>query len=204
MKIGLDFDNTIACYEHVFHAVALELGLISLTVEPTKLGVRSFLRDSNQEAAWTELQGIVYTQKMDETLPYPNAKEVMRWMVEAGYHVSIISHKTKYPFVGPKVNLRSVASQWIEKSLVDETGPLIKRENINFLETKTEKIARIRELNCDVFVDDLVDVLLDENFPKPVERVLFDPGNYYAGASDLKGIARIQDWAELPRVIETG
>jgi hypothetical protein len=37
MRIGLDFDNTIACYDGVFHAAALERGLIPEALLPMQV-----------------------------------------------------------------------------------------------------------------------------------------------------------------------
>src|SRR6185437_11131914 len=40
MRIGIDFDNTIACYDGVFHAAALERGLIPKDLARDKNSVR--------------------------------------------------------------------------------------------------------------------------------------------------------------------
>ena len=36
MRIGIDFDNTIACYDGVFHQAALERGLIPPILPTTR------------------------------------------------------------------------------------------------------------------------------------------------------------------------
>ena len=56
MRIGVDFDNTIACYDGVFHAAALERGLIPASVATDKTSVRDYLRALGRDAAFTELQ----------------------------------------------------------------------------------------------------------------------------------------------------
>ena len=40
MLIGIDFDNTIVCYDRVFHKAALEKGLIPADLPPSKGRVR--------------------------------------------------------------------------------------------------------------------------------------------------------------------
>ena len=44
MHIGIDFDNTIVCYDKVFHKVAIEKGLIPEDIPPSKNNVRDHLR----------------------------------------------------------------------------------------------------------------------------------------------------------------
>ena len=53
MVIGVDFDNTIVCYDDLFHRIAVEQGLVPARLEPRKNEVRDFLRNAGQEAAWT-------------------------------------------------------------------------------------------------------------------------------------------------------
>ena len=44
MRLGLDFDNTIVCYDGLFHRVAREEGLIPAALPATKSDVRNHLR----------------------------------------------------------------------------------------------------------------------------------------------------------------
>ena len=60
MRIGIDFDNTIACYDGVFHAAAVARGLIPAEIPTDKTSVRNHLRAIGREPDWTELQGYVY------------------------------------------------------------------------------------------------------------------------------------------------
>ena len=55
MRIGVDFDNTIVCYDEVFHRVALERKLISPSLRVNKGAVRDHLRTIGREDAWTEM-----------------------------------------------------------------------------------------------------------------------------------------------------
>ena len=71
MRIGLDFDNTIACYDGVFHAAALARGLIPADLPPHKTSVRDFLNGSGRKQDFTELQGYVYGARMDLAQVFP-------------------------------------------------------------------------------------------------------------------------------------
>ena len=65
MRIGIDFDNTIACYDGVFHAAALERGLIPADLGRDKNSVRDHLNGAGRKDDFTELQGYVYGARMD-------------------------------------------------------------------------------------------------------------------------------------------
>ena len=69
--IGLDFDNTIVCYDHVFYDVARERGLIPEETEKSKQGVRNYLRSNGQEEVWITLQGLVYGPEMCQAKAFP-------------------------------------------------------------------------------------------------------------------------------------
>jgi hypothetical protein len=45
-------------------------------------------------------------------------------------------------------------------------------ENIYFMPTRDAKIQKIEQLDLDWFVDDLLEVLLDENFPTHTTKYL--------------------------------
>jgi hypothetical protein len=66
---------------------------------------------------------------------------------------------------------------------------------VHFLETREEKIMKIVSLKCDVFVDDLPEVLSDSNFPKGTKGILFDPVDVN---SDFQAACKITSWKQLP------
>src|SRR5579883_2684875 len=78
MRIGIDFDNTIACYDGVFHAAALERGLIPPDLARDKNSVRDHLNGSGRKDDFTELQGYVYGARMDLVSPFPGFAEFIR------------------------------------------------------------------------------------------------------------------------------
>lgn len=176
MRIGLDFDNTIVSYDTLFHKVAREQGHIPEEVAVNKNAVRDYLRAQGCEPVWTEMQGYVYGARMNEAAAYPDAIAVIEALSNAGHELAIISHKTKKPYEGPAYDLHAAARGWIETHLINAKGEaLIPAERIFFLETKPEKIAKIAELECEVFLDDLPEILLHEGFPDATRRFLFSP-----------------------------
>ncbi len=196
MRIGFDFDNTIVSYDALFHKVAIEQGVIDETVPVNKIAVRDYLRSIDRENSWTEMQGYVYGARMREAQCYPHVLDVMRQMKQAGHELAIISHKTKYPYLGQQYNLHDAAHLWIEEYLVDEIGALIPVEQIFFEITKENKLNRISQWQCDVFIDDLPEILLSQHFPKKTQRYLFDPEQHYVNAS-FPDIKIISSWSLL-------
>ena len=60
MVIGIDFDNTVVCYDEVFHRAARDWGLIPASFPSGKGRVRDYLRERGRDDDWTRLQGHVY------------------------------------------------------------------------------------------------------------------------------------------------
>jgi hypothetical protein len=195
MRIGIDFDNTIVCYDDAFHRAALDRGLIPADVTPTKGGVRDWLRAAGREDDWTALQGYIYGARMDLAAPFPGVREFMRAAAKAGCEIDIVSHKTRHPYRGEKYDLHKAALGWLEtQGFFDDATLGLERENV-FLElTKDAKLARIGTLGCDSFVDDLPELLGEPAFPADTRRVLFDPND---ASPDDPAYARARSWREI-------
>jgi len=135
MRVGLDFDNTIVSYDALFHKLAREGGWIPEDLPCSKLLVRDHLRQIGNEDVWTEMQGLVYGARMAEAESFPGVAQFMRWAQGEGLEIFIVSHKTRYPFLGPQYDLHAAARGWIENSLRDERGALIgvNRGRLGFL-----------------------------------------------------------------------
>jgi len=193
MQIGIDFDNTIVSYDTLFHKVAVEKGVIPTGLRQTKLAVREHLRRRGQEDVWTEMQGHVYGARMEEAEAYPGAIEFLRWASRQGASVSIISHKTRHPFMGPRYDLHSAARLWVEHHLRDGARALVKAEDVFFELTQEQKLDRIRSIACNYYIDDLPEILLAPDFPGDIERILFDPEGHHYDAGPLKTMRSWQD-----------
>jgi hypothetical protein len=194
MRIGIDFDNTIVSYDALFHKVAREQGVIPAHLAPTKLAVRDYLRRQDRENVWTEMQGYVYGARMDEAAAYPGVVEFLRWARGDGVALSIISHKTRHPFIGPQYDLHEAARRWVESHLNDGGRPLVEPPAVFFELTKEEKIACIGTVGCDYYIDDLPEILLAPEFPAATRRILFDPDAHHGETGSLP---RMSSWSEI-------
>lgn len=179
--IGLDFDNTIVCYDQVFHQVALEQQLIPKELPASKEIIRDYLQKANADQEWTLLQGTVYGTRMHEAAPFPGLLDFFKMAKDAGFKINIISHKTKTPYLGPPHDLHEAALNWMESQLFFESrGANLSRENV-FLETsKEKKIDRIKMTGCHLFIDDLPEILNAPTFPTKVKPLLFSSSGLHS------------------------
>lgn len=199
MRIGIDFDNTIACYDGVFHMAALERGLIPANLASSdKNAVRDYLNSNNRADDFTELQGHVYGARMELAAPYPGFAEFIATARKAGHHLFIVSHKTRHPILGPRHDLHAAARGFlIARGLVGSAGGQIDPADVFFELTKEAKVARIVALGCEAFVDDLPEIFASPDFPATTRSILFDPANQLADLARQRQLDRRGTWAEI-------
>lgn len=198
MHLGLDFDNTLISYDMLFKKVALEQGLVPNGIDENKNAVRNYLRNSKQEDAWTKLQGEVYGGRILQAAPYPGMKQSLRLLADAKIPLSIVSHKTRTPFLGEKWDLHAAARSWLEKNEMhsEVAGPNISREQIYFEVTKKDKCDRIVAAGCSHFIDDLPEIL--EMLPNTIIKILFSPNDNVT--YDTHWLV-MRSWSELPKLL---
>ncbi|QTH71045.1 HAD family hydrolase [Pseudoalteromonas xiamenensis] len=176
MKIGIDFDNTIVDYTGVFYTVAMDLGWLPEGVGNSKKAVKDYFINSQQEARWTELQGLVYGKFIFLAKPYSHCLSVLQDLKSRNVQLYLISHKTKYPFIGEKTDLHLSAMNWLQKNgFIGTTQAPFLLEHVYFNEKKEDKINLIGELGCEVFLDDLPEILTHTRFPQRCAGILFSP-----------------------------
>lgn len=169
MLVGIDFDNTIAGYDHVFSVAAREKGLIPPDLQGGKKAIRDAIRLlPDGERKWMALQGEVYGPRMFQASPLPGVMTYLRKSVAAGWRMVVVSHKTEFGHFDPtRTNLRTSALAWMETTGLFDMGPGgLSAAAVHFESTREEKISRISELGCDVFIDDLEEVLTAPSFPQ--------------------------------------
>lgn len=196
MLLGMDFDNTIVCYDQVFHQTALEKGLIPAELPVSKDQVRNHLRERGLEDAWTELQGIVYGPRIHSAPPFPGVLDFLARCKQQDIPIRIISHKTTFSKIGAmRTNLRTAALDWmVTQRFFEMEGLGLSREDVLFGATRQEKIEHIRQSGCTHFIDDLEEVFLEETFPVNVEKILFAPNRQSA---ELLGVTVFTTWQEI-------
>jgi hypothetical protein len=191
MRIGIDFDNTIVCYDGVFHRAAMERGMIPSDLPGSKIAVRDFLNRSGRQDAFTELQGYVYGTRMGLAALYPRVRDFVSAAHRAGHRLFIVSHKTKHPLSGPRHDLHAAAFGFLREQGLAGTDAILPGDI--YLEPEREaKLARIADLDCQVFIDDLPEVLAAPGFPASVRAILFDPEGIAQG-----GFESYRDWAGI-------
>ena len=195
MIIGIDFDNTIVSYDDVFFRAARDRGLIPDDFVPLKEEIRDALRASGREDDWTELQSYVYGQYIADASAFPGVIDFFRFARREGHAVRIISHKTERPYRGPPLDLRGAARSWLtSRRFLESAKTGLSLDVVYFEETRQDKLRRIAECGCDMFVDDLPEFLSEPNFPQSVQRVLFDPQGRGAAPDE---VVACRSWEEI-------
>lgn len=200
MKIGIDFDNTIVSYDSLFHKVAVDQNLIPEDVQPSKAAVRKYLVEAGQEDQWTLMQGLVYGDRMEDASMYEGVIPFLVWAGENHHECAIISHKTRYPYKGPEYDLHKAARSWIDQNLLIEGEPLFTSSHIFFELTKEDKLSRIDAFGCDLFIDDLMEILFAQGFPNNVGRILFDPDGHQE--EQKKDLMICNHWQEMTSLLD--
>lgn len=177
MRIGIDFDNTIICYDDVFCHLAKALGFIETGWQGTKQQVRDTLRAlPDGDTLWQRLQGKAYGEFIGRAQLFEGFKEfIATCNAKAGIELFIVSHKTEFGhFDEKRISLRHASREWLrEQGFFNQHSPRIPECNVFFETTREEKIERIKALQCTHFIDDLPEVLDSPLFPNNVKRFLF-------------------------------
>lgn len=199
MRIGLDFDNTIACYDDAFATLADKRLSLPSEIPRTKLAIRDFLRSIDREDEWTAFQGELYGPGMRYAKPFTGAIETMQQLVDDGHELVIVSHRSRQPYAGPPHDLHAAARAWVADQLQGAGlfGATGDEAQVHFLETRDQKLAMISQLGCKAFLDDLLEVLTAPEFPKSTEAILFDPAAAVR-VGDQSNTTVITAWAQLP------
>lgn len=201
--IGIDLDNTIVDYSDLFIALSRDLGHTGRAAAGGKSAVRAALRSlQDGEAKWQRLQAMVYGERMaearliDGVLPF--AAECRRRDIR----LRIVSHKTRYAAADPGgVDLREASRRWLAASGMLEAGGF-ELDHVFFEDTRADKIRRIRSLGCSYFIDDLVEVFAEGEFPTTTMGLLFDPERIYPDGH--RGLKVCRSWQEISKHVFGG
>ncbi len=175
MRIGIDFDNTIVCYDEVFCDLAKNWKLIDQEYQGNKHQLRQLIQTlPSGDEVWQRLQGKVYGEFMQHAKLFSGFNDFLETcQSHPQVEVFIVSHKSEYGHYDEKrINLREAASQWLRNNNLFANIPI---HHVFFESTREEKISRIRSLQCTHFIDDLIEVLTSPLFPTTIERILFQP-----------------------------
>jgi hypothetical protein len=177
MRIGLDLDNTLICYDQAFLTVGKDAGLLPHSFRGDKRAVKqALLAERPDGLLWRTLQGLVYGRRIDAAILFDGVPDFLALCRQRSVEVLVISHKTVLAHHDPLLtNLRDAALAWMEtRGLFDVAG--LDRKNVHFEATREDKVKRIGALGCELFVDDLAEVLTDGGMPAGCRKILFGSG----------------------------
>jgi len=195
-RIGIDFDNTIACYDRLFPKIAAELGLVKERIYSSKNDVKEhLLKQKSGDLIWQKLQGKVYGKYMLQSDIFHGFYEFLYLSKLRGVHLYIVSHKSKFGhFDEEKISLRQQALKWLQQQgIVGIDQWSIPEINLFFEASRKDKIERIKLLQCTHFIDDLQVVLTDKNFPN-IQKVWFNPASQ---PLTEQSINNFQSWRQI-------
>jgi hypothetical protein len=193
--VGMDFDNTVIVYDDVFYKHAVDLGLIRKTVKKNKQIIRDTIRLlPDGESEWIKLQGLVYGVFIDEAKPAQGVEDFLLICRQNDIEVSIISHKTLYPSLGPKYNLPDAAKGWLQQKKYSQRFG-ISSDGMIFERSLQGKYDKMVKRECTHFIDDLPEVLLNPKFPKGIIKILYSQ----VDENDSKEYMCFKDWEGIKK-----
>ncbi|AAZ21356.1 hypothetical protein [Candidatus Pelagibacter communis] len=167
MLVGIDLDNTIINYDSVFKNILNKKTSI-------KDNHKKILKKKLQSVSlnlWTKTQGEVYGMYIHRAKLSDNFQKFLDFAKKNSIKIIIVSHKTKFPIIGKKINLHNAAISFLNKNI--KRYKFIKNKDIFFEETLNNKLKKIKELDCDFFIDDLNKILNHKKFSKVTEKIFF-------------------------------
>ncbi|OGX27147.1 MAG: hypothetical protein A2787_02150 [Omnitrophica WOR_2 bacterium RIFCSPHIGHO2_01_FULL_48_9] len=195
--IGIDFDNTIVNYDAVMLKTAQAWGLINGQVPRNKKEIRDHIRRlPDGDIQWQKLQAFIYGKAMDQAQLIDGVKEFVEFCKKEKWDVCVISHKTQFASMDREgIDLRHVALNWMRANGFFSAGGLgLSKKQIFFESTRAEKIARLKQLGCTHFIDDLEETFLEDSFPNNVEKILYASNDK---RQPLKSVRVLSTWEEI-------
>ena len=199
--IGIDSDNTVINYDHIFHRIAAQRQLIPLNTVKNKRYVRDKIWQlPDGDIEWQKLQAVAYGSSISDAFPAIGIVEFLRDCLVRSVKINIVSHKTQFAaYDETDTNLRSAAISWMVNNLgLDKSELGFNRDDIYFESTREDKVLRVGCLGCTHFIDDLVETFQENQFPKNVKKILYSPMDE---PPDISGIEFFGDWKSINRYL---
>ena len=195
MRIGIDLDNTLVCYDEAFNKVARHLNIVPPSWTGGKNEVKETLtRRPDGHIAWQKLQGQVYGKWISLAALYPGAYRFLWRCKQRGIEVDIVSHKTEYGhYDKEKIPLRKSAIDLLSRLKILSEDSSCQVKTVEFFSTRKDKVDYIAGKKYDWFIDDLPEIFAMSNFPKETNKLLFKPGH----RDESVEIDTVATWLEI-------
>lgn len=196
-RIGIDLDNTIACYDQTFYRVAVSMGLVKTDTPCSKTNIKSHILSFPEgEINWQRLQGQVYGKHMGSAAIFPGFLEFILLSRLRMNEVFIVSHKSEFGhFDESLVPLREEAMRWMQSNhFFDNDSFSFDVKDIFFESTREKKVCQIKELACTHFIDDLLEVFEEPMFPEKTKKILFQTS---PDSSVDKKVTAARSWRDI-------
>ena len=190
--IAFDLDNTILDYGTSLHQLRLDRAELNKISAYTKADFKLRVIAEFGEDYWTELQGFLYTEYVVYSRIDPEFVELLNYLKANQWQTSIISHKTEFPYMGPKLNMRDCALKRLEVAGVEK----LLTDGVHFFSTKEEKITHINLVKPNIYIDDLEEIL--DLLSNEITRLLFSPAN----PESTSKYNPVYDWRSLYKYLE--
>ena len=197
MKIGIDFDNTLISYHDLFYKLAKDRNLVPDNFPKNKTMIRNLVRSlSDGEVLWQRLQALAYGPEIAGAVLPDGIKNFFSVCKEKGLEPVIVSHKTCYAKQDEgNIDLRRHALEWMQsQSFFERNGFGLKKQNVYFESTREEKVNRIKVLQCTHFIDDLIELFQEPDFPDDVIKILYLTEN---DSASFEGIKIFSSWFDI-------
>ncbi len=202
--IGVDFDNTIIGYDRVFYRRARRRRWVPESIVRTKRAIRDYLRATpGGERRWQALQATVYGPGIREAALMRGVRPFVAACRRSRTPLYIVSHKTsRAARGGPDVNLRQAALAWMRsRGFFRHEGLAFSEADVFFESSREAKVARVKQLGCTHFIDDLEETFREPAFPAGVVRVLLASGAGRRGQRAHAGWAVCRSWDAIRAVV---
>ena len=203
MKIGIDLDHTIINYDTAILTAAKKQNLVPSNFIGDKNTVKTWIQTQHSEADWMRVQGYVYGRGIGMAELMPNVTSFLLQCQQLSIPFKIISHKTQFGhFDTEKTDLREAACNFLSQQVFFKTHfSEIKKHHLYFASTRVEKLRLIAEQKCTIFIDDLLELLLEPHFPKNVARIWYTNGKNQLHCSVPNNITILNTWKNADEIL---
>lgn len=199
LYVGIDLDNTVLSYDKLLRKLAIEMDYADQACPKRPKDIRLALRtyannEIEGEKRWQKLQDMVYNTRIDDAEIDPYFKAAVAAIRDLGGTVALITQKEENLELPPSQQLRDKVMETLRKrKFFEHEGYDLKEENVHFCRTFGEKIAKIRELRLETYIDDRAEIFEHPLFPKRTFGIRLGEA--------IPKVFSVQSWPEITAAI---